>query len=124
MDALAHGYATYVRRLRGGDDAAAARDHQGGGVSAYVPSLETAARSLKVVLITAPVHSDVEIESAITALGREPGGGLVVMADAFMAVHRVPMISASARKNRPVDAGELETRMSTKKIAVASVSAA
>ena len=40
--------------------------------SAYMPSLETAARSLKVVPITAPVHSDVEIETAITALGREP----------------------------------------------------
>jgi putative ABC transport system substrate-binding protein len=31
--------------------------------SAYVPSLETAARSLKVVPIIAPVHSDVEIEA-------------------------------------------------------------
>jgi putative tryptophan/tyrosine transport system substrate-binding protein len=47
-------------------------------VSAFVPSLETAARSLKVELITAPVHSDVEIEAAIMALGREQGGGLVV----------------------------------------------
>ena len=43
--------------------------------SLYMPSLETAARSLKVALITAPVHSDAEIEMAITALGREPGGG-------------------------------------------------
>jgi putative ABC transport system substrate-binding protein len=46
--------------------------------SAFMPSLETAARSLKVVPIVAPVHSDVEIETAIIALGREPGGGLVV----------------------------------------------
>jgi putative ABC transport system substrate-binding protein len=44
-----------------------------------LPSLETAARSLKVVPIIAPVHGDVEIETAIIALGREPGGGLVVM---------------------------------------------
>ena len=57
-------------------------------VSAFVPSLEAAARSLKVVLITAPVHSDVEIETATIALGREPGGGLVVMPDVFVAVHR------------------------------------
>ena len=48
--------------------------------SAYMPSFETAARSLKVVPIIAPVHSDVEIETAIIALGREPGGGLVVTA--------------------------------------------
>jgi putative ABC transport system substrate-binding protein len=40
-------------------------------VSSYLSSLETAARSLKVVPITAPVHSDVEIETAITGLGRD-----------------------------------------------------
>ena len=45
--------------------------------SAYLPSFEAAARSLKVVPITAPVHSDLEIATAIIALGREPGGGLV-----------------------------------------------
>ena len=48
--------------------------------SAYVPSLETAARSLRIMLSTAPVHSDVEIDTAIIALGREPGGGLVFLA--------------------------------------------
>jgi putative ABC transport system substrate-binding protein len=67
----------------------------------YVPSLETAARSLKVVPIIAPVHGDVEIDTAITALGREPGGGIVVIPDAFMTVHRAPVISAAARNNVP-----------------------
>ena len=33
-------------------------------VSTYMPSFETAARSLKVTPITAPVHSDIEIETA------------------------------------------------------------
>jgi putative ABC transport system substrate-binding protein len=70
-------------------------------VSAYMPSLETAVRSLKVVPITAPVHSDAEIEAAIIALGREPGGGLVVMPDAFLVAHRAPIISAAARNNVP-----------------------
>jgi putative ABC transport system substrate-binding protein len=69
--------------------------------SAYMPSLETAARALKVAPITAPVHSDVEIETAIIALGREPGGGLVVVSDPFMAVHRAPIISAAVRNNVP-----------------------
>jgi putative ABC transport system substrate-binding protein len=69
--------------------------------SAYMPSLETAARSLKIVPIIAPVHSGAEIETAIAALGSEPGGGLVVMADAFMTVHRAPTISAAARNNVP-----------------------
>ena len=34
-------------------------------------------------------------------LGREPGGGLVVMADAFMAVHRSQIILAAARNRVP-----------------------
>ena len=51
--------------------------------------------------VTAPVHSDVEIETAIVGLGREPGGGLVVIPDIFMAAHRVPIISAAARNNVP-----------------------
>jgi putative tryptophan/tyrosine transport system substrate-binding protein len=59
-------------------------------ISTYMPSFETAARSLKVVPSTAHVHSDVEIETAITALGREPGGGVVVMPDAFTVTHRAP----------------------------------
>jgi putative ABC transport system substrate-binding protein len=70
-------------------------------VSSYMPSLETAARTLKVVPIIAPVRSDVEIETAIIALGREPGGGLVVMPDAWMTPHRRPIISAAARNNAP-----------------------
>jgi putative ABC transport system substrate-binding protein len=67
----------------------------------FMPSLETAARSLKVEPIIAPVHSDVEIETAIIGLGRKPGAGLVVMPDVFMAVHRAPIISAAARNNVP-----------------------
>ena len=38
-------------------------------VSTFVPSLETAARSLKVEPVIAPIHSDGEIETAILALG-------------------------------------------------------
>jgi putative ABC transport system substrate-binding protein len=70
--------------------------------STYLPPVETAARSLKVELFTAPVHSDAEIETAIIALGREPGGGLVVMPDGgFTSVHRAPIISAAARNHVP-----------------------
>jgi putative ABC transport system substrate-binding protein len=67
----------------------------------YMPSLETAARSLKVEPIIAPVHSDGEIEAAITALGREPGGGLIVMPDGWAQGHRAPIILAAARNNVP-----------------------
>jgi putative ABC transport system substrate-binding protein len=69
--------------------------------SLFVPSFETAARSLKVVPIIAAIHSDVEIETAIIALGREPGGGLVVISEVFAVAHRVPIILAAARNNVP-----------------------
>jgi putative ABC transport system substrate-binding protein len=68
---------------------------------AYLPSFETAARSLHVTPITAPVHGDAEIEAAIIAIGREPGGGLVVMPNVFTTVHRASIISAAARNNLP-----------------------
>jgi putative ABC transport system substrate-binding protein len=71
------------------------------GASLYVPSVEAAARSLKVVLIPAPVHTDVEIETAIVAQGREPGGGLVIMPDTTTFVHRARLMLAAARNNLP-----------------------
>jgi putative ABC transport system substrate-binding protein len=71
-------------------------------VSTYMPSFEAAARSLKVELIIAPVHSDVEIETAIAAVGREPKGGLVVLpSGAFTIPHRMPIILAAARNHVP-----------------------
>jgi putative tryptophan/tyrosine transport system substrate-binding protein len=69
--------------------------------STYMPSFETAAQSLKVEPITAPVQSDAEIEMAIVALGRQRRGGLVVMPDSWTSVHRAPIISAAARNNVP-----------------------
>ena len=72
-----------------------------GGGSNYLTAFEAAARSLKVVPITAPVHSEAEIETVITSLGREPGGGLVVPADAFTSNHRALIILLAARNNVP-----------------------
>jgi putative ABC transport system substrate-binding protein len=66
-----------------------------------LPSLETAARSLKVEAITAPVHSDAEIETVMVGLGREPGVGLVVISGVFANTHRAPIILAAARNNIP-----------------------
>ena len=70
-------------------------------VSTFRPSFETAAAALKVVPIIAPVHGDLDIETAIIALSREPGAGLVVMPDVFTNVHRALLISAAARNNVP-----------------------
>ena len=69
--------------------------------SIFMSSFQTAAWSLNVMTITPPVRSDGEIETAIIALGREPGGGLVVLAQPFMVAHRGSIISAAARNNVP-----------------------
>jgi len=75
------------------------------GALVYLPPFETAAQSLKVEPITAHVHSDAEIETAINALGREPRSGLVVM-DTFALSHRATIIMAAARNNVPVVSGQ------------------
>jgi putative ABC transport system substrate-binding protein len=75
-------------------------DTAAGGGSYYLGSFETAARSLAVESAQAQVRSDAEIESAITALGREQAG-LVIMDDSFTAVHRGTIISLAARNNVP-----------------------
>jgi putative tryptophan/tyrosine transport system substrate-binding protein len=72
------------------------------GGAYYLPSFEAAARLLKVEPITAPVHSDAEIETVINTLGRGPRSGLVVMPDGFMLVHRAPTISLATRNNIPM----------------------
>jgi putative ABC transport system substrate-binding protein len=72
-----------------------------GGGSFYLRSFEAAARTLNLTPIIARVHSDPEVQSVIVSLGREPGGGLVVMGDSFMTTHRAPIISLAARNNVP-----------------------
>jgi putative ABC transport system substrate-binding protein len=72
-----------------------------GGGSFFLPSFEAAARSVNVEPITTPVRSDAEIEMVITALGREPGGGIVALPDAFMLVHRAAIISLAAKNKVP-----------------------
>jgi ABC-type uncharacterized transport system substrate-binding protein len=69
--------------------------------SYYLPSFESAAQSRKIAPITARVRSDAEIETVIISLGREPGGGLLVMPDNFMEIHRAQIISLAARNNVP-----------------------
>jgi putative tryptophan/tyrosine transport system substrate-binding protein len=71
------------------------------GGSYFLPSFESAARSLKMEPIIARVRSDAEIEAVLTSLGREPGGGLIVMPDQFVQVHRAPIILLAARNNIP-----------------------
>jgi putative tryptophan/tyrosine transport system substrate-binding protein len=69
--------------------------------SYYLPSVETAARLRKAEPIVALVHDDAEIESVMTALGHEPGGGLVTISDSFTFVHRAQIILQATRNNVP-----------------------
>jgi putative tryptophan/tyrosine transport system substrate-binding protein len=66
-----------------------------------LPAFKAAARSFKAVPIEAPIHNVAEIETVITSLGREPGGGLVVMPDTFVESHRAHIILLAARNNVP-----------------------
>jgi putative ABC transport system substrate-binding protein len=70
-------------------------------VSRFMASLEAAAQSLQIAPSAAPIHSEVEIETAIIALGREPGCGLVVIPGGFLGAHRASIISAATGNNVP-----------------------
>ena len=67
----------------------------------YLPSIEAAASSFSIKTSTAPVHASGEIEGAIAALARTPGGGLIVMPDAFTAANRDMIIALAARYSMP-----------------------
>lgn len=71
------------------------------GGSYFMPSFEAAARSLNVVPVTASVLTEVEIETAVAMLGREPGRGLVVESDGFMFTHRAKVISLVTQHSVP-----------------------
>jgi putative ABC transport system substrate-binding protein len=66
----------------------------------HLGSFEAAARALAIETITARVHSDDDIEAAITSLGREQGG-LVATPDTFVNNHRGTMIAVSLRNGVP-----------------------
>jgi putative ABC transport system substrate-binding protein len=68
----------------------------------YFRDFEAAARSSKLEPIAAEARSDAEIETAITSLGGEPRGGLVVTPDYFMFNHSEAIVLQAARNNVPV----------------------
>jgi len=70
-----------------------------GGGAYFLRSVAASAPALQAEVLPLPVRSDDEIAQAVTGLGREPGGGLIVMLDVSMAVHR-PAIIAQAAANR------------------------
>jgi putative tryptophan/tyrosine transport system substrate-binding protein len=72
-----------------------------GGGSFFLDPFEPVARSLAVEPIAVRVNDAGEIEGAVAAIGREPGGSLIVMPDAFTTVHRQLIILLAARYALP-----------------------
>jgi putative ABC transport system substrate-binding protein len=72
-----------------------------GGGKFVLKSVAASAPALGVELLPFPVHGDDEIERAVAGLGREPGGGLIVMLDVFTAVHRPAIIAQASANHLP-----------------------
>jgi putative ABC transport system substrate-binding protein len=66
----------------------------------YLRSFE-ATQSINVSVTAAPVRDLAEIESAIAALARDPGGGLIAAADVFVAVNREPIMRSVGKHRVP-----------------------
>jgi putative ABC transport system substrate-binding protein len=71
------------------------------GGSYFSRAFEAAARDIAITPLVNPVRSNAEIGSAISAVANEPGAGLVMMADSFMAVHRGMVIQETGRHRVP-----------------------
>jgi putative ABC transport system substrate-binding protein len=72
-----------------------------GGGAFFLRSVAASAPILEVELLPFPVRSDDEIASAVTGLGGEPGGGLIVTLDVSMAVHRQAIIAQATTHRVP-----------------------
>ncbi len=67
----------------------------------YVTPFKAAAASFAVEAIVAPVRDMSALESVVAGQAREPDGGLIVMPEAFMNVHRVEVTSLAAHYRLP-----------------------
>ena len=61
-----------------------------------------AAATLGAELSAMPVHDEAEIEAAVSAFAREPGGGLIAAPDPFINTRRALVIALAARYRLPV----------------------
>ena len=67
----------------------------------WLNPFKAAASSFAVQAIVAPVHDTSELDSVIVAQAHEPNGGLIVMPDTFMNVHRSEITSLAGRYRLP-----------------------
>jgi putative tryptophan/tyrosine transport system substrate-binding protein len=74
------------------------------GTAPYAPPLITSAKAAAgndVSLVEYPVHSDNEIETAISTLSREPKAALLVIPEPFTAAHRDQIVNQANLSNLP-----------------------
>jgi len=64
-------------------------------------SVEAAAHNHAVTVALAAVHSAADIETAMTTLAREPGGGLIVPPDGFLFIQHKLITELAAREKLP-----------------------
>jgi putative ABC transport system substrate-binding protein len=62
---------------------------------------QAAAEKLGIAVMAVPVRNPVEIETAVTMAGREPGGGLILPSDSFTVVYRQLIVELAARHRLP-----------------------
>jgi putative ABC transport system substrate-binding protein len=67
----------------------------------YLNPFKAAAASFGMDVILAPVHDRAELDTVIAAQAREPNGGLILIPDGFLNVHRDEIISLAARYSLP-----------------------
>jgi putative tryptophan/tyrosine transport system substrate-binding protein len=67
----------------------------------YLRSFAAMPRSVAVEVTAAPVRDTAEAEEALTKLGHEPGGGLIVAPDAFTVVHHQLLIRLAQQHRLP-----------------------
>lgn len=67
----------------------------------YLDPLREAAPSFGVTLETRPISAAAEIDAVVASLAGDPAGGLVVLPDSFLVLHRRVVIEAAARHKVP-----------------------
>jgi putative tryptophan/tyrosine transport system substrate-binding protein len=67
----------------------------------FLRSVQSAAPTFAVEVITMPIQSDADIEVALTTFARQPSGGLIAIPDSFTVQHRDLIIALAARNRVP-----------------------
>jgi putative ABC transport system substrate-binding protein len=71
----------------------------------FMPVIETAAQSLGLQAIAAPIRAAADIEPALAELASVPNGGLIVLNDSFTRLHYSLITAAAQRYRLPSIAG-------------------